>query len=143
MGIYFAKKKPQQQLYVLPLINDQFTIPPGDSNYKVSAPADGPISTPFGLHLWGIYPHMHLLGRKMNVAAHLPGGSDECLINIDDWDFNWQGLYQYKSPIAIPAGPPAVHANEKFVKHPARTEMIVNEIAKFVKLPHARESSCL
>src|SRR5437763_11120273 len=46
-------------------------------------------------------------------------------------------------PIAIATGPPAFHANEKFVKQPARTEMIVNEIAKLVKLLHARESSCL
>jgi hypothetical protein len=41
-------------------------------------------------------------------------------------------------PIAIPAGPPAFQANEKFVTGPARTEMIVNEIAKFVKPLHAR-----
>src|SRR2546423_5207172 len=46
-------------------------------------------------------------------------------------------------PMAMPAGPPAFHANEKFVKHPARTEMIVNEIAKLVKPLHARDSSCL
>src|SRR6266498_2121058 len=35
-------------------------------------------------------------------------------------------------PQAIAAGPPPPHANEKFVKQPARTEMIVKEIAKFV-----------
>jgi hypothetical protein len=46
-------------------------------------------------------------------------------------------------PNAIPAGPPAVQANEKFVKTPARTEMIVNEMAKFVKPLQARTSSCL
>src|SRR5947209_18794749 len=46
-------------------------------------------------------------------------------------------------PIATAAGPPAVHANEKLVKQPARTEMIVKEIAKLVKLLHARVSSCL
>ena len=46
-------------------------------------------------------------------------------------------------PIATDAGPPAVQANEKFVKQPARTEMIVNEIAKLVKLLQARVSSCL
>jgi hypothetical protein len=46
-------------------------------------------------------------------------------------------------PQAIAAGPPPPHANEKFVKQPARTEMIVKEIAKFVKLLHARVSSCL
>ena len=27
-----------------------------------------------------------------------------CLINIEDWDFNWQGPIPYKEPIAIPAG---------------------------------------
>lgn len=104
LGIYFAKKKPQQQLYVLPVMNDQFTIPPNDPNYKVVAPPNGAFTTPVGVHLWGIYPHMHLLGRKMNVKADLPDGTTECLINIDDWDFNWQGLYQYTSPVAIPAG---------------------------------------
>ena len=46
-------------------------------------------------------------------------------------------------PIEIAIGPPAFHANEKFVTQPARTEMIVNEIAKFVKLLHPRWSSCL
>ena len=44
--------------------------------------------------------------------------------------------------MAIPAGPPNDQANEKFVKTPARTEMIVNEIAKFVKPLQARASSC-
>ena len=46
-------------------------------------------------------------------------------------------------PHAIAAGPPAVHPAKKFVKQPARTEMIVKEIAKFVKLLQARVSSCL
>ena len=46
-------------------------------------------------------------------------------------------------PHATAAGPPAVQAKEKFVKQPARTEMIVNEIAKLVKPLHARVSSCL
>ena len=46
-------------------------------------------------------------------------------------------------PIEIAIGPPAFHANPKFVKHPARTEMIVNEIAKLVKLLQPRASSCL
>ena len=46
-------------------------------------------------------------------------------------------------PIEMATGPPAFQAWPKLVNVPARTEMIVNEIAKFVKLPHARESSCL
>ena len=36
-----------------------------------------------------------------------------------------------------------VPREREVVKHPARTEMIVNEIAKFVKLLQPRASSCL
>src|SRR5438477_468649 len=37
IGIYFAKKKPTKLLRILPLINQSFTIPPNDSNYRVTA----------------------------------------------------------------------------------------------------------
>ena len=46
-------------------------------------------------------------------------------------------------PIEAAIGPPFCHANENVVNVPARTEMIVNEIAKLVNAHHARESSCL
>jgi mono/diheme cytochrome c family protein len=99
IGVYYAKKQPQKRLLILPLINQSFTIPPNDSNYKVSAGFQTP---PFpSVHLWAIYPHMHLLGRSMNVQMSPLGGKPECLINIDDWDFNWQGMYRYSNPIAI------------------------------------------
>jgi hypothetical protein len=47
---------------------------------------------------------MHLLGRKMNVMATMPGGAQKCLINVDDWDFNWQGMYMFSEPLTIPFG---------------------------------------
>lgn len=101
IGIYFAKSKPSKLLRILPLMNTTFTIPPGDPNYRVTADFTVPI---VNAHAWLIAPHMHLLGRKMHVDATLPDGRNECLINIDDWDFNWQGMYRYHDPIAIPAG---------------------------------------
>lgn len=106
IGIYYSKTKPSKLLRILPLINTTFTIPPNDPNYKVSASFTVPkipgIST--DAHLWLVAPHMHLLGKKMNVEARLPDGQTQCLINIDDWDFNWQGMYRYSDPVAIPAG---------------------------------------
>jgi hypothetical protein len=98
IGIYFAKKKPKQVLYVLPLVNQTFTIPPNDANFPVTAS----FIAPFPVHLYFIAPHMHLLGRTMHVTA-TTGKQTSCLINIDDWDFNWQGMYRYRDPIAIPA----------------------------------------
>jgi hypothetical protein len=100
IGIYFAKTKPTKLLRILPLVNQSFTIPPGAENYQVTAA----FTVPFFVdaHLWEIAPHMHLLGRRMSVQASTPGSPTKCLIDIDDWDFNWQGLYRYKEPVAIP-----------------------------------------
>ena len=100
VGLYYAHVKPTKLMRVLPLINDTFTIPPGDANYRVTARFQLPplVNT----HVWLIAPHMHLLGRKMSVKAIAPDGASDCLINIDDWDFNWQGMYRFKDPIAVP-----------------------------------------
>ena len=101
VGIYYEKEKPAQTMLVLPLINQDFTIPPNDPNYKVTA---GFTNTLFNVHVWFIAPHMHLLGKRMSVDATSSGGASNCLINISDWDFNWQGMYRYKDPVAIPVG---------------------------------------
>jgi hypothetical protein len=50
---------------------------------------------------------MHLLGKKIKVEmtenVGLPGGEKTtCLVNIEDWDFNWQSAYLFKEPIDIP-----------------------------------------
>jgi hypothetical protein len=31
-------------------------------------------------------------------------GSESCLIEIDDWDFDWQGQYALRQPITMNAG---------------------------------------
>jgi hypothetical protein len=102
IGVYYAKKPPTKLMRIVPLINQNFTIPPGDANYRVTASLGIPLPVP--VHLWMVAPHMHLLGRKMHVNATMPNGASECLINIDDWDFNWQGQYRYASSMALPVG---------------------------------------
>ena len=96
IGIYYAKTKPAKLLRFLPLLNDTFTIPPNDPNYRVTTSFNNLF---VNTHLWLIAPHMHLLGRKMKVSTQ-----DSCLIDIEDWDFNWQGMYRYKNPVPIPIG---------------------------------------
>jgi hypothetical protein len=56
------------------------------------------------LELIGAAPHMHFLGKTMKLWATRPDGSQEKLIAIDDWDFNWQGLYLYQRPVRLPKG---------------------------------------
>ena len=102
IGLYLMKEAPQKIMRILPIINQSFTIPPNDSNYAVTA--EWPIPVPVPLKLWFVAPHMHLLGRDMTVEMTLPNGTKQCLIRIDDWDFNWQGAYSYEQPIDIPVG---------------------------------------
>ena len=101
-GLYFSTTTDVKPLYFLPVINRAFTIPPNDPHYKVEA--SWPIPTPLPLKLWVIAPHMHLLGKSMKVEMTPPGGAPECLVDVEDWDFNWQGGYVYKEPVSIPAG---------------------------------------
>ncbi len=101
-GIYFTDYPSPKEMRIFPLINNSFTIPPNDANYRVDATF--PILTPFPLKLWLVAPHMHLLGRKMQVQMQPRNGPAQCLIEIDDWDFNWQGAYRYVTPVDVPAG---------------------------------------
>ncbi|HXI12707.1 MAG TPA: ascorbate-dependent monooxygenase [Thermoanaerobaculia bacterium] len=102
IGLYLSKKPPAKVLNMIPIINTSFVIPAGVKEHRVNATWPIPVFTP--IHLVSVAPHMHLLGKTMKVEAAKPDGTKECLINIEDWDFNWQGQYQFKTPVALPAG---------------------------------------
>lgn len=102
VGLYFSDAPSPKEMRFVPLVNQTFTIPPNDPHYRVDAAF--PIAVPFPLKLWLVAPHMHLLGKEMTVQMRRPDGTTECLIRIDDWDFNWQGTYHYATPIDVPAG---------------------------------------
>ncbi|GDX81793.1 hypothetical protein LBMAG42_36040 [Deltaproteobacteria bacterium] len=45
--------------------------------------------------------HMHKLGRTGNLTLEHSDGSDDCLLDIQDWDFNWQRTYVFEEPKTI------------------------------------------
>ncbi len=53
------------------------------------------------LHVW---PHMHLIGKSFKAYALTTGGDTIRLVNIPNWDFRWQEIYQFRSPVKIPKG---------------------------------------
>jgi len=100
IGIYFCKKPVEKIMRIFPVAFRQIRIQPGDSNYVARAS----LQVPAGIHVVRILPHMHLLGKEMTVMATLPDGAEKPLIRINDWDFNWQGTYEFKEPVALPIG---------------------------------------
>ncbi len=78
----------------------QLIIPAGAARHEIEAGLV--VGRP--MRIIAIHPHMHLLGREMKVWAKASDDSVTPLIHIDDWDFNWQGFYFYRMPVALPVG---------------------------------------
>ncbi len=100
VGIYFSKSPNPVRSRGGFVINTEFELPPGQKNYVVR----GEHTIEHASYLYSVTPHMHLLGRTMEVTAHLPDGQELPLIRIDDWDFNWQTTYYYRKLKLLPAG---------------------------------------
>ncbi len=80
-------------------------IPPGESSFvwKWQAPIrewDSRISGWEKVEILGMLPHMHGLGRRMQVTIH-SGDTEQCGIYVDRWDFNWQQAFMYETPIVV------------------------------------------
>jgi peroxiredoxin/mono/diheme cytochrome c family protein len=76
-------------------------IPPGEANYKTDAvsPKFPPDST-----LLAMNPHMHVRGKSMRLHLETPDGKQTTLLDVPNYDFNWQTLYELSYPIAVPEG---------------------------------------
>jgi len=75
-------------------------IPAGAERYEIEAQSF--VYRP--MSLIAVHPHMHLIGREMKLWARMRDESTKPLIHIDDWDFNWQGFYFYRTPVSLPVG---------------------------------------
>ncbi len=78
-----------------------FEIPPGDANYVAKT------TTKFERDalLLGYTPHMHLRGKSAHYLAKYPDGTEEVLLDVPRYDFNWQTHYKYHAGgKRIPAG---------------------------------------
>lgn len=45
--------------------------------------------------------HMHNLGTRGRVTLQRPDGSEQVLLDIRDWDFNWQGTYNFVDEVLV------------------------------------------
>ena len=101
VGVYFTRTRARKIVGGILVRSRQLDIPAGEGRYHVSGKSD---PLPVAAQAIGITPHMHFIGKEMKVVAELPDGKTIPLIWIKDWDFNWQGQYQYQSPVNLAKG---------------------------------------
>lgn len=98
--VFADSKKVEKEVRIIAGFNFKFLIPPGASDYKVTQQLRVPRDT----LVYTITPHMHYRGKSFKFTARFPDGSDEILLNVPRYDFNWQNVYLLRTPKRLPAG---------------------------------------
>lgn len=53
------------------------------------------------LDLYGVFPHMHERGKKLHATITHAGGLEQCIADVQHWDFEWQLYYFHQQPIEV------------------------------------------
>jgi hypothetical protein len=100
LGFYLTSTPPRRRLDGFVINYKKIDIPAGQKDYRIKQA--GTLGA--DVEVYGIFPHMHLIGKEVKVTAILPTGAKKSLLWIDSWDFNWQGYYEYAKPVPLPKG---------------------------------------
>jgi len=100
LGLYFAKGNRSKRWKGMVIPGRFLVIPPGNERFRVH----GGLEVEQECRLYSVMPHMHMLGREVQVTLTPPSGKPMTLVAIKDWDYNWQETYWLKEPIVIRPG---------------------------------------
>ena len=105
MGLYLYEEPPEHKLDSMVLLNPRILIPAGAPNHSevMVRTFDQDVL------VYSLLPHAHYRGKASEFVAHLPDGTQETLLSVPRYDFNWQTNYDLKEPRFLPAGTKMVH----------------------------------
>ena len=100
IGLYFGDSAPTRTPAMLRLGRQNIDIAAGDAAYTVT----DAYTLPVEVEVEAVQPHAHYRARDVRGEATLPDGSRKRLIDISDWDFRWQHVYRFVTPLRLPKG---------------------------------------
>ena len=100
VGLVFADAPPAKRVITMAAMNTKFAIPPGAPAHEVTS--NWVINEQ--VELVSLMPHMHLRGKDFRYEATYPTGESETLLNVPQYDFNWQFFYYLAEPKVLPKG---------------------------------------
>lgn len=116
VGIVFAEPEDvTDEVVTLIAIDQSFEIPPMASSHKVEAtvrwlPKQG--------KLLSLMPHMHYRGKAFSVDLEFKDGTQQEILDVPIYDFNWQHDYRLAEPIDL-ANIEAINCEAVFDNSPA------------------------
>lgn len=100
IGIVYAKEPPKMRYMFFGVANFNFEIPAGASAQRIGASA----TLGMDIRVLDLQPHMHLRGKSFEFSAVYPDGRNEKLLNVPNYDFNWQIACRVKGEMILPKG---------------------------------------
>ncbi len=99
VGVVFADDESiTQELVTLGALNRDFEIPPAAKDYVLEASMDW---FPPGGQVVSLAPHMHVRGKTFRFTARA-GDTERVLLDVPNYDFNWQHVYVLDEPLPLP-----------------------------------------
>lgn len=96
--LFTHKDKPSTTLNYGFIQQPNLLIPPHDRNYA----SYGSYTFEKDVILYALHPHGHFRAKSAKFILEYPSGDRKLLLSIPDYDFNWQAIYELKSPVSIP-----------------------------------------
>lgn len=100
MGLLFAPEPPRYVVRTLAMAQRKLDIPPGAAHHVHTFSR----TLPANVTVMAFMAHMHVRGKSFRFDLKTPEGSQEALLDIPRYDFNWQLRYDLKQPRTLPAG---------------------------------------
>jgi hypothetical protein len=100
IDLHFTEGPPERELSLSAISEPGLMIPAGATEDVERTEFQLPVD----VDIFGVAPHMHLLGTSTRAYAIDSDGNETCLIDIPKWDFSWQGFYSTVEPIRLKRG---------------------------------------
>ena len=100
IGFEFVDAKPTRYVESNVSADFRFEIPPHAKNHPVT----GEFRFPHDGDVLSLLPHGHLRAKAFRVWHVTPDGTETLLLDIPEYDFNWQLSYEYLRPLAVSKG---------------------------------------
>ena len=100
MALKFHDKPVEHPVDISPIAYGNFEVPPGHPAWKVGASWTWDKE----FYVMGFMPHTHLRGSAVKYTAYYPDGTSELLLDVPEYDYNWQTGYEYTDYKPMPAG---------------------------------------
>ena len=100
IGLYFGDGEMEAEISAILAGTTDFSIPAGVSEHRLEARHEVKTDS----KIVSYFPHMHMRGKRMSFTAVYPDGRREILLDVPEYDFDWQLFYYPEEPKLLPAG---------------------------------------